>query len=180
MGLVAPRNLMVAFSIFALFQHTPPAAMAQSRNGGCMLQQEAGSARRILHCDKGVTIIAERGARFDLVDRDGNGKTDAIRLRRKAVLVEVPRAAARTGGFEVITPQAIASVRGTKWAVDVGRRRTSVLVVEGRVAVRRLAASAGVTLGPGEGVDVDPGTNPLTVRRWPAARASALLARLGQ
>lgn len=180
MGLVAPRNLMVAISVFAFVSSAKPVAWAQSANAGCVLEQQAGSARRILHCDKGVTIVAEQGARFDLVDRDGNGKADAIRLRRKAVLVDVPRGAVRAGGFEVITPQAIAAVRGTRWAVDVGRRRTSVLVVDGRVAVRRIAAGAGVTLGPGEGVDVDPGTSPLTVRRWPAARASALLARLGQ
>jgi len=71
-------------------------------------------------------------------------------------------------------------VRGTKWAVDVGQGKTSVFVVRGRVAVRRPAAGGGVLLGPGEGVDVDRGTGPLTVRRWPAERVSALLARLGQ
>jgi len=41
-------------------------------------------------------------------------------------------------------------------------------------------ASVDVVLRPGEGVDVRSGSAPLEVRRWPAARASALLARLGQ
>lgn len=175
---VNPRHLGAAFSVFILVQPVP-AAHAQSIEAGCRLEREAGSDRRILRCDKGLTIIAEKGARFDLVDRDGDGKADGVNLRRKALLVDVPRAAAATG-FQVITPQAIAAVRGTRWAVDVGRGRTSVLVVEGRVGVRRPSASAGVTLGPGQGVDVEAGAAPLTVRRWPAARASALLARLGQ
>ena len=177
MNLGAPRRLVAAISMVMIVQQAPP-VFAQSTNAGCTLQREAGSARRILRCDKGLTIIAEQGARFDLVDRDGNGKADALRLRSKAVLVDAPRAAV-SRGFEVITPQAVAAVRGTRWAVDVAQRRTSVLVVEGRVAVRRPSARSGVTLGPGEGVDVDAGTAPLTVRRWPAARASALLARLG-
>jgi hypothetical protein len=36
-----------------------------------------------------------------------------------------------------------------------------------------------VVLGPGQGVDVDE-AGPLVVKRWPQARVTALLARLGQ
>ena len=82
--------------------------------------------------------------------------------------------------FQVTTPQAIAAVRGTQWAVDVAGAKTSVFVVSGRVAVRRSASRTGVELGPGEGVDVEAGTGPLTVRRWPIARANALMARFGR
>ena len=78
------------------------------------------------------------------------------------------------------TPQAIAAVRGTKWAVDAQSGKTSVFVVDGRVGVQRPSSSASVLLGPGEGVDVEAGTTPLIVRRWPAARVSALMARLGE
>ena len=81
--------------------------------------------------------------------------------------------------FQVITPQAIAAVRGTKWAVDAAEGKTSVFVVNGRVAVGRRTGSHSVTLGPGEGVDVE-ATGPLTIKRWPAARVAALMARLGQ
>jgi ferric-dicitrate binding protein FerR (iron transport regulator) len=70
-------------------------------------------------------------------------------------------------------------VRGTKWAVDAVENRTSVFVVQGRVAVGRRAGSGSVTLGPGEGVDVE-AASPLTVKRWPPARVAALMARLGQ
>ena len=125
-----------------------------------------------------VTIVAENGARFTLQDRDGNGRVDSIELSSKALLLEVPK---KPGGnqFKVTTPQAIAAVRGTKWAVDTAENKTSVFVVNGRVAVGRRTGSHSVTLGPGEGVDVE-AAGPLTVKRWPPARVAALMARLGQ
>lgn len=99
-------------------------------------------------------------------------------LSSKALLIDVPK---KQGGnrFQVTTPQAIAAVRGTKWAVDATEGKTSVFVVNGRVAVGRRTGSHSVTLGAGEGVDMDV-MGPLTVKRWPAARVSALMARLGQ
>jgi hypothetical protein len=36
-----------------------------------------------------------------------------------------------------------------------------------------------VVLGPGEGVDVEP-SGELIVKRWPSARVTALMTRLGQ
>jgi ferric-dicitrate binding protein FerR (iron transport regulator) len=101
---------------------------------------------------------------------------DSVELGSKALLLEVPKG---RGEFKVITPQAIAAVRGTRWAVDVVENQTSVLVVNGRVAVGRRTGSRSVTLGPGEGVDVQ-AAGPLTVKRWPPARVAALMARLGQ
>ena len=154
-------------------------ASAQSSDAGCTFEPVAGTSRQILRCREGLTIIVEGGARFTLLDRDRNGNADAVRLRRKALLLEAPAGRVR-GGFVVITPQAIAAVRGTKWAVDVGQGKTSVFVVKGRVAVQRPASNAGVVLGPGEGVDVAAGTGTLTAKRWPAARVSALMARFGQ
>ena len=95
------------------------------------------------------------------------------------MLIDLPRHDNATG-FEVITPQAIAAVRGTRWAVDVEPGKTSVFVVRGRVGVQRPASDATVVLGPGEGVDVEADGARLTVKRWPAKRVAALLARLGQ
>ena len=155
------------------------APSAQALDKGCSLDRIAGTSRQILHCQKGLTITVEAGARFVLVDRDGDGNADAARLRRKALLIKAPAGKARTG-FQVVTPQAIAAVRGTTWVVDVQKNTTSVFVVSGRVSVRRPTKGARVLLGPGQGVDVDAGTGPLTVKRWPAKRAAALLARVGQ
>ena len=150
-------------------------AAAQPANKGC--SSENSIVAQTLHCEGGVTIIAENGARYTLRDHNGKGRVDAVELTGGAVLIEVPQ---KPGGnkFQVITPQAIAAVRGTKWAVDAAENKTSVLVVNGRVAVGRRRGGQSVTLGAGEGVDVQD-TGPLTVKRWPSPRVSALMARLG-
>jgi hypothetical protein len=152
-------------------------AVAQPANLGCSPENSTGTVQT-LRCEGGVTIVAENGARFTLQDSGGKGRADAIELNGKALLIEVPK---KSGGnkFQVITPQAIAAVRGTKWAVDTAENKTSVFVMNGRVAVGRRTGSHSVTLGAGEGVDVE-AAGTLTVKRWPSARVSALLARLGQ
>jgi hypothetical protein len=154
------------------------AAPAQQAAMGCS-SEHPPNAGQILRCRGSVTIIAEDGAKFTPQDRDKNGNVDTVDLQSKALLVDAPKQRGKNR-FEVRTPQAIAAVRGTKWAVDVQETRTSVLVLQGQVAVRRPAGADQVVLGPGEGVDVDPGTAPLVVERWPQPRVAALLARLGQ
>ena len=166
-------------AVFIAFLFSESVASAQSAGSGCSLKQVAGTSRQILRCQKGLTITVETGARFTLVDRDKDGNADQARLRRKALLLEAPKGKAGTG-FQVVTPQAIAAVRGTVWVVDVQKNRTTVFVVRGRVAIRRPAAKTSVFLGPGEGVEVDEGAGSLTAKRWPAARVSALLARFGR
>ena len=145
--------------------------------GGCTSVPSA-NASQTLRCDNGITIVAENGAKFELKDRNRDGHVDSAELSSKALLVEVPK---KPGGnrFEVVTPQAIAAVRGTRWAVDATEGKTSVLVVEGRVSVARPAGGRRVVLGPGDGVDVE-ATGALTVKHWAPARVAALLARLGQ
>ena len=64
-----------------------------------------------------ITIVAENGAKFELRDRNRDGHVDSVELSSKALLLEVPKKPGRAR-FEVVTPQAIAAVRGTKWAVD--------------------------------------------------------------
>ncbi len=170
------RGMVPALFAFALCVGT---ASAQSNKSGCALEPIGGTSRQLLRCQGGLTIIAESGARYTLTDRNRDGKADAARLQSKALLLDFAQGSSGTG-FQVSTPQAIAAVRGTKWAVDVASGKTSVFVVRGQVTVRRPVASAGVLLGPGQGVDVDQGTGALTVKRWPAARVSALMARFGQ
>ncbi len=150
-------------------------AAAQSANMGCSSESSTITTQTI-HCKAGVTIVVENGARYTLHDRDGNGHVDSVELSSKALLLEVPKG---QNEFKVVTPQAIAAVRGTKWAVDAAESQTSVFVVHGRVAVGRRAGGGSVNLGPGQGVDVE-AAGPLTVKRWPPARVAALMARLGQ
>jgi ferric-dicitrate binding protein FerR (iron transport regulator) len=174
-GTAFPRApLLVLAALAGLF--APGAAWAQGV--GCMVQPAGTSARQVLHCRDGLRLEAEPGAAYTLVDRNRDGRPEAVNLQSRAILLDV-EAPSRGVGFQVLTPQAIAAVRGTRWAVDAGEGKTAVFVLSGRVAVRRPNARTGVELGPGEGVDVSPGAVPLVVRRWPVARANALLARFG-
>jgi ferric-dicitrate binding protein FerR (iron transport regulator) len=153
-------------------------ALAQQGNARCA---PAGStlAAQTLQCDGGVTIVAENGAQYTLRDSDRDGRIDTVELNSKALLLDV-EGKSRRKTFRVNTPQAIAAVRGTRWAVDVAEGKTSVFVVRGSVNVGRSASrERNVVLGPGEGVDVE-GSTPLVVKRWAPARVSALMARLGQ
>jgi hypothetical protein len=152
-------------------------AAAQPAYVGCSPENSTTTAQT-LRCEGGVTIVAENGARYILQDRDGNGRVDSAELSSKALLLEVPKRPSAKR-FQVTTPQAIAAVRGTKWAVDAVEDKTSVFVVNGRVAVGRRTGGSSVTLGPGEGVDVE-AVGPLTVKRWAPARVAALMVRLGQ
>ena len=169
-----PRNLAACFIAAVCLLWLPAVSSGQA---GCTLQH-VGS-QDVLHCPDDLTITKEAGAKVTLVDSNGDGKPDAVKLRRKAVLIDLPRRNNATG-FEVITPQAIAAVRGTRWAVDVGAGKTSVFVIRGRVGVQQPASDATVVLGPGEGIDVEADSKRLKVKRWPAKRVAALLARLGQ
>ena len=152
---------------------------AQAQEVGCRLQPAGSPARQVLRCHDGVTIEADPGADFTLLDRNRDGQPDAATLRSRALLVDVQARSGRRG-FQVLTPQAIAAVRGTRWAVDVSGSKTSVFVLNGRVAVRRPNVRRGVELGPGEGVDVEAGDRAaLIVKRWPKPRVNALLGRFG-
>jgi ferric-dicitrate binding protein FerR (iron transport regulator) len=152
-------------------------SIAFAQSGGCTTDRNG--AQDIVHCPDGLTIIVEKGARHSLADRDGDGRLDAVHLRGKALLLDLPKRQ-KPARFEVITPQAIAAVRGTRWVVDVQNGKTSVFVVSGRVGVRRPASSAAVVLRSGQGVDVESAGGVLEVKRWKPARVAALMARLGQ
>lgn len=150
---------------------------ATAQPAGCTASPSAAGTQT-WRCDNGITIVVENGARFELKDANRDGHVDSVELSSKALLIEVPKKS-RGNSFKVLTPQAIAAVRGTKWAVDVADARTSVFVAEGRVGVSRRARGRAVVLGPGEGVDVE-ATGPLTVKTWGQPRVDALMARLGQ
>src|SRR5215469_16781045 len=101
-------------------------AAAQPADVGCTSSPSAADTQT-WRCDNGITIVAESGARFELKDANRAGHIDSVELSSKALLVEVPK---KRGGnpFKVLTPQAIAAVRDTRWAVDVADAKTSVFV----------------------------------------------------
>jgi ferric-dicitrate binding protein FerR (iron transport regulator) len=150
---------------------------ADAKTPGCAVRTLADPPpRQVLSCADGLTITAESTTAYSLIDRNRDGRPEGAELTGRALLVDGPP---RRGGFQILTPHAIAAVRGTVWAIDVTAERTSVFVREGVVAVRRPQGRA-VTLRAGDGVDVDAGEGPLEVRQWGQARAAALLARFGR
>ena len=149
---------------------------AVAQGVGCTTTTLSDPPRQVLRCADGLTVSAESGAAYRLRDANRDGRPEAIELTDKALLIDLP-AKPRRGGFQILTPHAIASVRGTVWAVDVSATRTSVFVEQGVVRVRQPRVGA-VNLRAGEGVDVDAGARALQVKRWSPQRASALLARL--
>jgi ferric-dicitrate binding protein FerR (iron transport regulator) len=169
----------IACAIFGLLagQAITGQVLAQPAKFGCA-SQPAAQGTQILQCATAITIVTEDGAKFELRDRNRDGHVDSIELSNKALLIEVPK---KPGGnrFNVVTPQAIAAVRGTKWAVDAADGKTSVFVVDGSVNVTRPAGGGEVVLKPGDGVDVE-ASGQLIVKRWPPARVAALMARLGR
>jgi ferric-dicitrate binding protein FerR (iron transport regulator) len=156
----------------------PTAAFAQA--GGCALvADERNPPQRILRCGDGLAVRTAPGANYHPVNPQGKQPPTALQVDAGAVEVEFHPGDGHRN-FQILTPFAIAAVRGTKWIVDVTPTRTSTFVIAGTVAVRRPDVNELVYLDPGEGVDVAAGSNPLIVRRWPQARVRALLARFGE
>jgi len=143
---------------------------------GCSPSIRTDPPRTVFSCRGGLTIEAEAAASFQTTSPQPAGSVQSIELNGKGLLIDL---APRRGRFQILTPHAIASVRGTIYAVDVTAKATSVFVKEGLVRVSRRDGSEPVDLAQGDGVDVSPGV-PLIVRRWSRERAGGLLGRFGR
>lgn len=152
---------------------------AWAQSGGCRTTVLSDPPREVLDCQDGLRLTAEKDASYRLIDTNRDGSPEAVELTAKGLLIE--KAPRRRGGFQVLTPHAIASVRGTVWAVTVKPATTSVFVEAGRVGVTRASSrGGGVVLGAGDGVDVDSAGGPLRPNRWGRERVLHLLARFGR
>ncbi|WP_232630714.1 FecR domain-containing protein [Methylobacterium sp. Leaf118] len=152
-------------------------AQAQTRDG-CRVSLFTDPPREVLDCPGGLTISAEKGATYRLIDANRDGRPEAVELDGKALLIE---SAPRRSGFQVRTPHAVASVRGTTWAIDAGAGATAVFVEAGTVAVARPGGRETALLRAGDGIDVgaEGGALP-AVKRWSRERRLHLLARFGR
>jgi len=125
-----------------------------------------------------LAMRSASGTRYRL-DNPEQRAPEATQLESGTLMIEF-HASPERQNFQILTPQAVASVRGTQWIVDAAAGQTSTFVMSGTVSVTRRTGGQSVSLGPGEGVDVDVGSGPLAVKQWPAARVRTLLARFGQ
>jgi hypothetical protein len=177
--------------LLALWTCTFGSALAQS--GACVLSPDRRNPNdQILRCGSELTITPAPGTVYRPAAAGEDGLPASVQLDSGALLIEFHSKQRRE--FQILTPQAIASVRGTKWAMEVKPGQTSTLVLLGQVTVARKDAAEEVVVGPGQGVDVSNGDAgktvrsmngsakpaPIGVKKWAPDRVKALLARFGQ
>jgi ferric-dicitrate binding protein FerR (iron transport regulator) len=167
---------IVGFGLMLGVALLPAFAQAQSAVG-CRVEALTNPPRDVLRCGAGLTLEAEKGTKYKVIDKDRDGRPESVEVSGGAVLVDVTPG--RRGGFQVLTPHAIASVRGTLYVVDVKEEKaeTDVFVSRGRVSVVDRGGSPAAMLGPGDGSDVIPG-KPMDVHVWAAERVRSLMARV--
>src|SRR5262245_58856353 len=88
---------------------------------GCTSTVTANPPRTVFRCSGGLTIEVEVSAAFNIV-RSSSGTISSVGLGSRGILVDLTR----PRRFQILTPHAIASVRGTTFAVDVTSAQTSV------------------------------------------------------
>jgi FecR protein len=160
---------------------------ATAQSDACILGPE-----QILRCGGELTTP---GTVYHPAAAGEDGLPPSVQLDSGALLIEfhAKDTATLRHDFQILTPQVVASVRGTKWMMEVKPGQTSAVVLLGQVAIARKDAADAVMVGPGRGVDVtaaDPAKiskskngsqlAPIAVKRWAPARVKALLARFGQ
>ena len=179
-------RLMIAALPLCIGLCTPASVFGQS--DGCVLVPDGRNpSEKILRCGGNLAIRSAPNTAYRLTNPDNRRQPGGARLDSGALLIEfTPNEGERD--FRILTPQAITAVRGTRWAVEVGRSQTSTLVISGAVEVTRRNSRRGAAPGvresavlrAGEGVDVAAGTGPIVVKRWAQTRIDALMARFGQ
>jgi hypothetical protein len=173
-------RLAVKFAAAAIFLAAmvgPPPARAA---GACALvPNEHMPSEKMLQCGDTLTVRPAHGARYQPLFKKGDPLPVGIRLNDGALLIEY-HPASPNEKFQILTPLAIAAVRGTKWAMDVTKAQTSTLVLNGAVAVTNRRLNQFVVLTAGQGVDITPADTSMVQKTWGEARVRALLSRFGE
>jgi FecR protein len=178
---MGPRLPLACAAGALLLVSTLAPALAQS--GACVLTPDKRNpSEKILRCGSQLTITPAPGTVYQPAPAGDDGLPKSVQLDSGALLIEFN--VKRRREFQILTPQLVASVRGTRWAVEVKPDQSSTLVLRGRVAVARKDGTGEVVLGPGQGVDVSTlrstgGPEALTVKRWAPRRVKELLDRFG-
>jgi hypothetical protein len=170
---------------------------ATAQSDACILSPDKNNPNeQILRCGVELTITPAPGTVYRPAAAGEDGLPPSVQLDSGALLIEfhAKDTAKLRHDFQILTPQVVASVHGTKWMMEVKPGQTSAMVLLGQVAIARKDAANSVMVGPGRGVDVaaaDPAKTtkskisssepaPIAVKRWAPARVKALLARFGQ
>ncbi len=164
----------------ALFVAATVGAGPAHAAGACALvPNDHMPSEKMLRCGENLTVRAASGARYQPLYKKGDPLPVGIRLNEGALLIEFHPARPKEK-FQILTPLAIAAVRGTKWAMDVTKAQTSTLVLNGAVAVTNRRLNKFVVLTEGQGVDITPTDTSVVQKTWGEARVRALLSRFGE
>ena len=154
--------------------------IALAAGGACSLvPNERDPSEKTLQCGQQLTVHPAHGTSYQPLYKRGQQLPAAIQLNSGALLIEFHPDSPQMK-FQILTPLAIAAVRGTKWAMEVSASRTSTVVLEGAVAVTNRRLNQYVVLTEGRGVDISEGDTSLTQKQWGEARVRALLSRFGE
>jgi hypothetical protein len=177
----AGGNRVRAMAALALlFAAAIAGAVPAHAAGACALvPNDKTPSEKMLQCGQTLTVRAAPGARYQPLYKKGDRLPVGIRLNDGALLIEFHPAKPEEK-FQILTPLAIAAVRGTKWAMDVTKAQTSTLVVDGVVAVTNRRLNQFVVLNEGQGVDITPTDTSLARHVWADERVRALLSRFGE
>ena len=125
---------------------------AAAQSDACILSPDKNHPNeQILRCGAELTITPAPGTVYRAAAAGEDGLPASVQLDSGALLIEFH--SKRRQEFQILTPQAIASVRGTKWAMEVKPGQTSTLVLLGQVTVARKDEATPVVAGPGRGVE---------------------------
>lgn len=168
---------LVAVALFVAATFGPGPAHAA---GACALvPNDHMPSEKMLRCGENLSVRAASGARYQPLYKKGDPLPVGIRLNDGALLIEFHPASPKEK-FQILTPLAIAAVRGTKWAMDVTKAQTSTLVLNGVVAVTNRRLNQFVVLNEGQGVDITPTDTSVVAKTWGDERVRALLSRFGE
>jgi FecR protein len=171
------KTVIVAATLFAAA--IAGALPAQAAGACALVPNDRTPSEKMLQCGENLTVRATPGARYQPLYKKGDPLPVGIRLNDGALLIEFHPAKPEEK-FQILTPLAIAAVRGTKWAMDVTKAQTSTLVVDGVVAVTNRRLNQFVVLNEGQGVDITPTDTSLARHVWADERVRALLSRFGE
>jgi hypothetical protein len=158
-----------------------PLAVGDELFEGDRIRTDIGSRLRLTLRDGSVLSCGEAtGLTLDraLYAPEQDSRNYLLRVSFGIVRAVVELLAARSG-FEMHTNTAVISARGTDWIAEAEGAATSVVALEGEVAVRNVdpAVPGEVTLGPGEGVTVEAGEPPPAPTVWGDARRNSHIER---
>ena len=177
----ALRNAFGTFFFGAVFLAAAMAGQGPARAASAcaLVSNDKMPSEKMLQCGDTLTVRPAHGARYQPLFKKGAPLPVGIRLNDGALLIEY-HPASPNEKFQILTPLAIAAVRGTKWAMDVTKAQTSTLVLNGAVAVTNRRLNQFVVLTEGQGVDITPTDTSVVQKTWGEARVRALLSRFGE